>query len=113
MFKFEKNPIFKWPVKVQVPVDGGTFEEHVFTARWQVQDSDDLRKAQFAPGADPVKVLFERALKGWEADFVDMAGAPIPFAPEMVDEARRVPHVKTALVQSYWDACDGGLRAKN
>ena len=113
MFKFEKNPVFTWPVKVQVPVDGGKYEEQVFTARWQLQDADELRAAQTALGADGVKVLFERALKGWSTDLRDEADNPIPFTPENVDACRRAPHVKTALVLSYWSAADGSLREKN
>jgi len=113
MFKFERFPTFTWPVHVQVPTDGGKFAEQVFTARWQLQDSEELRKAQNVDGADGVKVLFDRALKGWENDLCDQAGAPIPFTPENVEMVRTAPHVRAAMVASYWDAVNGGLRLKN
>ncbi|MDP2331807.1 MAG: hypothetical protein Q8M19_14045 [Reyranella sp.] len=113
MFKFERFPTFNWPVHVQVPTDGGKFTEQVFTVRWQLQNSDELRKAQTADGADGTKVLFERALKGWSTDLCDEAGHPIPFTAENVELVRTAPHVRAAMVTSYWDAVNGGLRAKN
>lgn len=112
MFKFERFPTFNWPVTVQVPTDNN-YVEHAFTARWQLQDVDELHKAQHAEGADSVKVLFDRALKGWGTDLCDEAGNPIPFTPENVDLLRSSPHVRAAMVASYWGAINGGLRAKN
>lgn len=113
MFIFERFPIFTWPVHVQVPTDGGKFVERVFHVRWQLQDSDELRKAQNAPGADSVKVLLDCALKGFEPDLVDQTKAPIPFTPENVELLRTTPHVRPALVVSYWAAANGELRTKN
>ena len=112
MFKFEKNPTFTWPVKVQVPIDGGKFEEHVFTARWQLQEAAALRKFQAEHPEGGAAALLEKALKSW-SDVQETDGTPIEFTPENVKRLADAPHVRSALITSYWDAADGGLRTKN
>lgn len=112
MFKFEKNPVFTWPVKVQVPTDGGKFEEHVFNARWQLQDAAALRKFQDEHPAGGAVALLEKALKGW-SDIQEADGNSIEFTPENVKRLADTWHVRSALVASYWDAANGELRTKN
>lgn len=101
-FVLVSNPTVRWPVSVQVPVDGGASTEYGFTGTFRVLSESDLAAALPARTEEDlnkrkwVDVLAEnaeclpRVMVGW--DVLDPDGRPVPI--EHLPAALTGPHGK-------------------
>jgi len=106
-FVLKKTASYKWPVKVEVPVDGGKFESQTFDAVFKKMCrssfGDLLEKGEDA--------LLEQILEGWEG-INDENGKEVPFTQKNKKELCDDPYVVRALIAAYADSVTGVL-AKN
>lgn len=106
-FVLKKTASYKWPVKVEVPTDGGKFETQTFDAVFKKMSrsafGDLLEKGEDA--------LLEQILEGWEG-INDENGKEVPFTQKNKKELCDDPYVVRALIGAYADSVTGVL-AKN
>ena len=104
---------FSWPVKVQIPRDGGGYEAATFDAtfkRLTRSEAEEMGGKVFSgelSGVDAVRSI----LVGWAGV---MAGdEPIPFSEMNRERLLDIPGAAVAIFGAFTDAMDGKARAKN
>jgi hypothetical protein len=109
MLKINRNPTFKTPVKVFVPVDNGQAEQ-TFTAEFRALTRSEMATvdAVSAEGADE---FLHRVVVGWEG-VVDGDGDEFAFSPQNLETMIDIPFVRQALCAAYFSATSGVKAAK-
>lgn len=106
-FVLKKVASYKWPVTVEVPIDGGRFEKQTFDAIFKKMSrsafNDLLDKGDEA--------LVDGILEGWDG-IKDEEGKDIPFSQKAKKELLDDNYVMKALIQAYADSIVGA-QAKN
>ena len=106
-FVLKKVASYKWPVKVEIPVDGGKFETQTFDAIFKKMSRSSFNDL-VDKGDD---ALVGEILLGWEG-INDDAGKPVPFTEKNKQQLCDDPYVLRALIQAYADSLTG-VTAKN
>jgi len=102
-----QEPAWSWPVKVQVPADGGVYVEQRFSARFRLTPAQQAGALLLE---DPSgRALIRHALVGW-SEVVDDAGKEVAFSAEAAELMLGIPYVFTALAASYSDSVAGAPR---
>src|SRR6266853_6202464 len=99
-FKLAQVRKVKWPVDVQIPLDGGKVRKVRFTGELEILTSDEY-ETELAQGD-----VLARVLTGWEG-VQDEAGEPIEFSEEERAKLCAIPYVRLALMQAYLQASAG------
>ena len=106
-FVLKKVASYKWPVSVDVPVDGGKFKKETFTAVFKKISRSGFNEL-VESGDD---ALIDEIIEGWEG-IKDEDGNELEFS----DEAKSVlfddPYVLRAVITAYTDSITGS-QAKN
>lgn len=116
MFKIVDVPSFKWPVKVNIPRDGGKFTPTTFTGEFAALHQDEIDKALEEIRDGTLDVNFgARVLIGWSAGQVqDSDGSELPYSDEAKDKLLRMSYVRNGVVEAFFDGVSGGAaRRKN
>ena len=116
MFKIVDVPSFKWPVKIHIPKDGGTFTVATFTGVFAALPQDEIDAALEKLREDALDENFaSRILIDWGAGQVqDVDGSELPYSDEAKAKLLRMPYVRTGVTRSFFDAVSGGAaRRKN
>ena len=108
MFKLQPKGVpIKWPVKVNIPRDGGKVTSTTFYALFLVLDQDELEEA--SNGSD---LQFAQAvIKGWDG-VGDELGDELPFTAENLERLVKISYFREGLRFAYFD-CINGRAAKN
>lgn len=101
-FVLKKTASYKWPVKVEIPIDGGKFESQTFDAVFKKMSRSTFNDL-VDKGDD---ALIDGILEGWEGVF-DENGKEVPFTQKTKKEICDDPHVVKALIQAYADSVTG------
>ncbi len=104
-FKIKSDNTVKWPVKVSVPQDGGTFITQKFTGIIKLLDSEEFDRATEADDKDAA--LCKAALVGWEGVQND-DGTEAAFSPELMEALCKVPYFRRPVIAAYSEAVQGG-----
>lgn len=96
------NESIKWPVKVEMPVDGGKTQKVGFTAHFIYLNQDRLDELATLPDGDFIKEI----MVGWDG-VQDEDKNEVPFSPEAAAELVKIGYVKRAIVTAYWDFIAG------
>lgn len=138
MFILAAKPTVLWPVHFRAPKDGGEFEEHVFSVRFnlptdqaEVEDlfrriEDSRRKLVqqlMTPGkpAEPEegfgaadRYILDKYWAGWpDGEVKDGQGAVIAYSPETRQALLAIPGMRVALVQAFMGTLGGNSETKN
>ncbi len=105
MFKLEKIATVVWPVKVDVPADGGRTLSHTFDAVFSVLDQDEMDALVQECRGDDRKMLL-RVIKGWSG-VADEGGNTMPYSNQALERMVAIPYVRTALVRAFNKAIYG------
>ena len=106
-FVLKKVSSYKWPVSVEVPVDGGKFKKETFTAIFKKMSRsafNDLIEA----GDD---ALIDQIVEGWEG-VKDEDGNEVEYNDENKVALFDDPYVLRAVITAYTDSVTGS-QAKN
>lgn len=106
-FVLKKVSSYKWPVSVEVPVDGGKFKKETFTAIFKKMSRsafNDLIEA----GDD---ALIDQIVEGWEG-VKDEDGDEVEYNDENKVALFDDPYVLRAVITAYTDSVTGS-QAKN
>jgi len=74
-FVKRKVTTYKWPIRVETPLDGGTFEVQAMTVEFKRVGQSQIEK--FANNRD----LLNEVIVGWSG-FVDEKGVEVPFSSQ-------------------------------
>ena len=104
-FVKRKVTTYKWPVRIETPLDGGTFEVQTMTVEFRRIGQSQIEK--YANNRD----LLREVIVGW-SDFRDEKGVEIPFSSEelayLVDDTTFLRAAGLAFFESL-----SGAPAKN
>ena len=109
MFQLQAHdePI-EWPITVNVPVDGGKTQPHVFTGSFLLMDQDELN-ALVALGD---KAVIKSVLKGWGDDVSDANGKALKFNDKNLNAVLKIAYLRNGIIDSYYNMING-VEAKN
>ena len=106
-FVLKKVSSYKWPVTVQIPVDGGKFKKETFTAVFK-----KMSRSTFADLAEQSEeALISEILGGWEG-VKDEDGDEVPYSKAAQADLCDDPYVLRGLIDAYSESL-GGAPAKN
>lgn len=112
MFKLDENEetlIRNWPVIINVPQDGGTIKAQEINADFlllpQEQIDEQLTLAREGDGNADIEIL-RRVVKGI-GGVADSDGKAIAYTPELLEKLLKKPYVRSALVNTYFEAAAG------
>ncbi len=110
MFKIKQSDSYTWPVKFEVPVDGGGFKAETF-------DGEFLRITQsrfkaMMESLTPDREICREILIGWKG-VIGEDGQEMPFSESARDKLLDIPLVAGAVVTAFLDAYTGRAKVKN
>ena len=120
-FVLRKEPSFKYPVNIHEPENGRKIVRKVDFSFLTISPDEvaDLllrsKEAQLS-GEDSSfdRDLCVRVVKGWKSgDITDEQGAAIEFSDDMLLALIDIPYVRKAIVETYFEALNGGAKKGN
>tara|TARA_R110000787_G_scaffold90044_1_gene190496 strand:+ start:9069 stop:9413 length:345 start_codon:yes stop_codon:yes gene_type:complete len=110
-FVLKKSNTYKWPVSVDVPVDGGKHERVTFDVEFKdLTQSRLLEIAELSAegGMTDVEIARE-VITGW-AGIEDEDGTELPYSVTKRDELLDVPMLASTIASAYLDSKKGAKR---
>jgi hypothetical protein len=98
----KKVKTFKWPVSIEEPADGGTFETTTFDAIFKRLGRSEFLKLSEKSEFDLLKAV----LTGWDG-IEDENGKALPFSIEAVRELSDDPYWIRGVLKAYTDTFEG------
>ena len=110
-FVLKKSNTYKWPVSVDVPVDGGKHERVTFDIEFKdLTQSRLLEIAELSSEGTLTDVEVAReVIVGW-AGIEDEDGKDLPYSITKRDELLEVPMMATAIAGAYLESKQGAKR---
>ena len=110
-FVLKKTNSYKWPVTVDVPVDGGKHDRVTFDVEFKdLTQSRLLEIAELSSEGSLTDVEVAReVMVGW-AGIQDEDGKDLPYSITKRDELLEVPMVATAIASAYLKSKRGAKR---
>ena len=112
MFKLNQSQTYFWPVSVQIPSNGGTFEKQVFDGEFKRMTDSRLKEIRAKVEADEMTDadFVREVMVGWKGVTDD--GVDVPFSQSTLDQLLEIPGVSAAVVVSVIESLSG-LKRKN
>lgn len=111
--KISNSPTFFWPVTINTPVDGGTFEKQTFDAEFKRMKISEVEHmvASVQSGAVAGSVAVRQFFVGWRG-VVD-GDQPVPFSETALEQVLDIPGVAWGIFEAFKEAVSGRARLKN
>ena len=110
-FVLKKSNTFKWPITVEISVDGGTWERMTFDLEYK--DLTQSRLKEIAELSDQNTLseidVAKEMVVGW-AGVVDEEGNDVPFSIAGLNELLEFPMLAAQVVSTYIEAKQGAKR---
>lgn len=116
MFKIVDAPTFKWPVKINIPRDGGKLTPATFTGEFAALSQDEIDQAlEDARDGNLDAGFASKVLLGWPQGQVQASdGSELPYSDEAKEKLLRMSYVRNGVVEAFFDGVSGGAaRRKN
>jgi hypothetical protein len=110
-FVLKKSNSYKWPVTVDVPVDGGKHERVTFDVEFKDITQSRLQEMaeESAEGNMSDVDIAREVMIGW-AGVTDEDGKELPYSITKRDELLDVPLVASAIAGAYLESKQGAKR---
>ena len=110
MFKIDQSDSYTWPVKVEVPMSGGKFEQHTFDVKFKRVSQARLKEINKLGELGEINDvdLCKEILVGWSG--VTDGKDEIPFSEEAKDKLLDVALVAKSVVISFYESLSGAKR---
>ena len=102
-FVRKKVKIFSWPVSIEEPADGGTFDTATFDAKFKRVGRKEFQKLGEKGELDLLKVI----MVGWDG-ILDEEGKEVPFSLEAMREFSDDPYWIRGVLKAYTETFEGG-----
>lgn len=110
MFKIDQSSFYSWPVKIEIPSDGGKFENHSFDGHFKrlsqkrISEINKLAEAGELTDMD----LAKEVLVGWKG--IMDGEEPIPYSEEAKEKVLNVALVSLAIAKAFFESLSGAKR---
>ena len=110
MFVISQSSSYWWPVKVEVPTDGGKWSTQTFDAEFKRLPQSRIDEIR-GGASDDMKDgdLAREVVVGWRG-INDADGNEVPFSDAMLAKLLDVPTVGAFIVRAYIDSLTGAKR---
>lgn len=110
MFKIKQSSSYTWPVKFDVPIDGGTFRPETFDAEFRRIPQSGFKALLEAlkPDAEACREV----LIGWKG-VIGEDGQEMQYSESARDNLLEVPLVAGAIISAFIDSYTGRAKVKN
>ena len=110
-FKLDQSGTYKWPVTVEVPMDGGKHDKYKFDGEFRrITQSRIKEMGELIETGDLRDVdLVKEVLVGWEG-IEDDKGEEVKFSQAKLKQLLDVPMVATAIATGFFDSIVGAKR---
>lgn len=111
MFVLKQSSSYKWPVKLELPVDGGTFSRYTFDAEFKRLPESRIKDIGKAIDANEVTDIdmAREVLLGWQG-IQDKDGNEFPFSEQNRETLLDISGVGKAVVISFFESLAGAKR---
>ena len=103
MFEIDLDPVFTWPVAVDVPTAGG-FVRKQFRARFRTAKAE--ARERLGNSADGTRELMHLVVVEL-LDLADARGEPLPHSKELLDACLDLPWMVRGLLRAWAEALAG------
>jgi hypothetical protein len=113
MFVLKKIDSYLWPVKIELPKDGGSYHKHTFQALFKRIPQSELKKLiEGEVEKAPTDNEFCKAVMiGWK-DIKDEESNDVEYSEENLEKLLEIPMVAKTIVTTYLDSI-AGSKVKN
>jgi hypothetical protein len=101
-FVRKKVKVFSWPVNIEEPSDGGTFDTVTFDAKFKRVGRKEFQKLGEKGELDLLKVI----MVGWEG-IQDEDGKELPFSIEAMRDLSDDPYWIRGVLKAYTETFEG------
>ena len=110
-FVLKQSDTYRWPVQVDMPVDGGRHERHTFDGEFKRITQSRVREmGELIETGDLIDSdLVREVLIGWDG-VNDEDGNPIKFSQKTLDQLVDVPMLATAISKAFFESLAGAKR---
>lgn len=106
MLTIKKDHTFKWPVRVQIPNNSGSFDVQTFQCHFKSLTQDELDE-RLSGAADNIDFeLLEEVLVSAD-DIKDEDGKRLDFDDEVKNLLLSIPYIRTSMAETYFAAMSG------
>ena len=109
-FVLKQSDTYSWPVKVELPTDGGRVDVQTFDATFkrlsQTRVNELIEGAQ--AGAITDRQVCVEIVTGWAGVLDD--GADVPFSASALASLLDVPGVERGILQAWFESLAGAKR---
>lgn len=109
MFKFAEKRQVWWPVKIEVPADGGTTDTKEIDVLFELFTKSEAREAATAASATEAIIA---KVRDWR-DMTRDDDTPLPCTPDIVRALFEHPYIERAFTAALMAASRGEAAAKN
>lgn len=109
MFKLAKVKTVFWPVKVQIPGDGGKSVQASFEAEFAILDTNEFEDI-ILQRDDERRDALDAVLVGWRGVKDEDGQSDVAFTPETKKAMLAIPYARAGLLEAYGHASMGGRR---
>ena len=111
MFKVATTPTYVWPVKIDIPTDGGITEKHTFDAQFKRLPQADIDR--MVDGLADRTITEDAAVRsliiGWNG-VMDERDSVIPFSEAALARLMQVYPVRGCIVDAWYDSLKAARR---
>lgn len=107
MFKIAQKPQYTWPVKVDIPGDGGKYTTATFRAKFNALPQSRIDDYFAGRDAGSETDLLSEAVAE-VMDLGDETGQPITWSDQVKVQLLDIPYVRAALVRAFFESITGG-----
>jgi hypothetical protein len=113
-FKLSLSESYRWPVAVEIPIDGGRFDKQTFDAEFKrlPQDRNNQILEDARSGVITDQDVCGEILVGWSG-VLDDDGKEVPFSEGAKSQIMSVPQLAAAVVMAYFQSMQGAAKRKN
>lgn len=113
MFVVNQTDSYKWPVIVELPIDGGKFKKENFDAEFKRVPQSRIKEIVKLVESDEMgdKELCKEVLVGWKG-IQDNAGEELRFSETALDTILDIQGVAKCIVKAFFESISG-VKIKN
>tara|TARA_R100001443_G_scaffold62527_1_gene72440 strand:- start:967 stop:1311 length:345 start_codon:yes stop_codon:yes gene_type:complete len=110
-FTLKQSNTYRWPVQIDIPVDGGKHERHTFDAEFKRVTQSRIREMgeQIENNEITDADLVTEVLLGWDG-INDEDGNAIKFSQKSLADLVDIPMLATSISKSFFDSLAGAKR---
>lgn len=110
-FVLKQSNTYKWPVSIEIPVDGGRHEKRTFDGEFKRTTQSRIREiGELIDTGDLTDIdLVTEVLVGWEG-VNDEEGNIVKFSNNSLAQLCEIPMAATSIAKAFFESITGAKR---